>query len=323
MGVVLEPKAHHPLCLIHLVREANGPEPLTRFLESYRRHTAGIEHDLVLLLKGFASREQAATYLEKAEGLQAECVFVPDDGFDLDAYTETARRLQRDRYCFVNSFSVILADGWLAMLDLALSEPRAGMVGATGSWASPRSHALRELGVVPTNAYRAVFPDRRWMREQFAMLRREQADDANVRLAGLHLRINTWRSAAEALRGFPGFPAPHLRTNTFMLKRETIARLKLHRARRKIHAYGLESGWRSITRQVQELGLRTLVVDREGAAFEPGEWHMSRTFWQGDQEGLMVADNQTTVYAHGDLDRRTLLARLAWGLLADPVSPRS
>jgi len=44
----------------------------------------------------------------------------------------------------------------------------------------------------------------------------------------------------------------------------------------------------------------------------------SRTLWQGDQEGLLVADNQTLHYTHGDFELRHLLSTLAWGICADP-----
>ncbi|MCW3069697.1 MAG: hypothetical protein JWL67_2322 [Solirubrobacterales bacterium] len=306
---------------MHLVRAANGPEPLAAFLTSYRKHSPGIAHDLVLLFKGFDSPSHAKAYLARVPAVEAGWLFLPDVGFDLDAYVEAARRLQRGRYCFLNSFSTIIADGWLAMLSVALDDPHAGMVAATGSWASQRSHVLHESGVVPGNAYSGIFPDRRWMIEQFDMLRRDQSEETPVRLASMRSRINTWRSIAGAVHGLQGFPAPHLRTNAFLIERDTLARLRLKRARRKIHAYRLESGKRSITRQICELGLRPLVVNREGVSFDCGDWHLSRTFWQGDQEGLLVADNQTTAYDRGDLDRRTVLARLAWGRLADPAPP--
>ena len=58
------------LALVHLVRKANGPEPFRRFLESYRAVDAGAPHDLVLLLKGFASQQEADTLAEGVEALK-------------------------------------------------------------------------------------------------------------------------------------------------------------------------------------------------------------------------------------------------------------
>jgi hypothetical protein len=61
------------------------------------------------------------------------------------------------------------------------------------------------------------------------------------------------------------------------------------------------------------MGLRALVVDRDGIAHEPRRWPDSATFWQGRQERLLVADNQTGAYARGGAERRAILAALAWG----------
>jgi hypothetical protein len=307
------------VCLVHLVRAANELAPLRSFLESYRDHSAGVDHNLVLAMKGFESRAAATPALDLAHGLQAEVRFLADEGLDIDSYAHLARELRRERYCFMNSYCTVLADDWLAKLDAALSQPTAGLVGATGSWASPRSQALYARGV--PSAYRAVFPDRKWMNRQFRALRRERSEIGRGRPAALRDGMNTWRATIQAARSFPPFPSPHLRTNAFMISGHVLARLRLRQARRKLHAYQLESGRNSITRQILRLGLRVLVVDAQGTAFEPDDWHESKTFWQHDQERLLVADNQTEVYDRGDRDRRAMLARYAWGLRADPAAP--
>jgi hypothetical protein len=56
----------------------------------------------------------------------------PDMGLDLATYLWTARRLKSARFCFLNTSSEILSDGWLDKLDRHLTED-VGIVGATGS----------------------------------------------------------------------------------------------------------------------------------------------------------------------------------------------
>jgi hypothetical protein len=63
------------------------------------------------------------------------------------------------------------------------------------------------------------------------------------------------------------------------------------------------------------------VVARDGACYNHPDWSASATFWQGDQQNLLVADNQTRSYANGGLDRRRLLAAFAWGPDAAPSPP--
>ena len=117
--------------------------------------------------------------------------------------------------------------------------------------------------------------------------------------------------------GFVAFPAHHLRTTGFMVDREVFARLRVPTIRRKNDAYRLESGRHSITAQIRDLGLATLVVGRDGLAYGPSDWFASRTFWQGRQENLLIADKQTASYEHGDAAMRHILSRYAWGELAD------
>jgi hypothetical protein len=125
------------------------------------------------------------------------------------------------------------------------------------------------------------------------------------------------------LLGYPPFPAPHLRSNVFMITHDALREMPLLAVYSKLDTSMLESGRKSITRRLQRNGLVSLVVDRAGTVYAPEQWHRSRTFWQGDQEGLLVADNQTLAYARGDLARRRLLSASAWGSHAAPTRPRA
>ncbi len=124
-------------------------------------------------MKGFASRAQAAPYLQEAADLAPKALFFPDRGFDLGVYLALAARLRRDRYCFVNSHARPLVDGWLQKLDAALARPGVGQVGATGSWASMHSWVTSLLG--GPSAYEGLFPARQAVRELLTEIQREAA----------------------------------------------------------------------------------------------------------------------------------------------------
>ncbi len=162
-----------PPCLVHLVREVNGLSPFCEFLEALRAHPPGVDHELVLAMKGFASPTQAAPYLTEAADLAPNVVYFPDLGIDLGVYFAAAARLRRDRYCFVNSYSRPLVDGWLAKLDGALAEPGVGQVGASGSWASMSSWVKSLIGL--PSAYQGLFPERAAVRELSLEIQREAA----------------------------------------------------------------------------------------------------------------------------------------------------
>ena len=103
-----------------------------------------------------------------------------------------------------------------------------------------------------------------------------------------------------------------------------MVELGIPRIRRKRDAYRLESGPASFTRRVEDLGARTVVVGRDGSRHDSADWPASRTFWQGAQENLLVADNQTDDYAEADSGGRRLLSQFAWGpgqIPAEPCAP--
>jgi hypothetical protein len=276
--------------VVHLICKANGLDAFRAFIDSYRRHEAGAEHDLVLLCKGFGSPVDFREYGHFLEGIAHTRLFVPDTGYDIGSYGRALQETEHERYCFLNSFSVIQADRWLAMMLACLSRPRVGLVGATGSYESTLENLRREI------------------RSLRGFLRRRRFR-AMIRLFKLR-----WE--------YPPFPNPTLRTNAFMARGGLLRELCPRQVKTKEDALYFESGHRSLTRQVLARGLDVLVVGRDGRGYSPGEWPASGTFRQGDQANLLVADNQTARYGEASSEERQWLARLAWGDTLPPTDPQ-
>lgn len=264
--------------LVHLVWAPLGPAPLREFLRSYLAHPSGAGHELVIVLNGLDAAEPADCAARKAllaelDGTEHRLISLKQPMLDLAAYGESARLLEHERVCFLNSYAVILGDDWLGLLANALAPPDVGLVGASGSWESQAE----------------------WIRGR----RRHWPQQ----LAGL----------PGARRDYPQFPNPHVRTSTFMIDRSQLSAMGLARAADKRATYLLESGRQSITRQIQEQGLRAVVVGRDGRVYDVEEWPRSRTFRSGDQDNLLVADNQTRDYEASSRRRRRRLSRDSWG----------
>jgi hypothetical protein len=112
---------------------------------------------------------------------------------------------------------------------------------------------------------------------------------------------------------YPSFPNPHVRTNAFMLERALMLDLSWPHVATKRAAWELESGNRSVTRQIEGRGLGALIVGRDGRGYPRERWLESRTFRLQEQENLLIADNRTRQYAEAGPRLRRKLARLAWG----------
>jgi hypothetical protein len=256
--------------VVHLVWGPLGAEPLLRFLDSYRAHAAGAEHELVVVFNGVG----------EPAPLQAELACTPHrlltlerPVLDLAAYGLAARELSHERLCFLNSYSTILADGWLRRLAGALEQPRVAIAGATGSWESQAEWVRGRLLYWPYQL---------------------------LRLHG-------------ARRDYPRFPNPHVRTTGFLMRRADILACELEQAHDKRSAYLLESGRRSVTGRLLDRGARALLVGRDGRCYDVEEWPQSATYRSGGQRNLLIADNRTADWERASPRLRRRLSRDAWG----------
>lgn len=307
-------------CLVHLVWGPLGPEPLERFLDSYRRHEAGVSHRLLMLFNGFASGADLGPWRRALAGMEYEELRLARPVLDLAAYWQALERVPAERYCFLNSYAVVLADNWLGALWDALQASDVGIAGASGSWGSVRSFQRFMLGL--GGRYARVFEDRRAAVSTLAGLggedrRTEEDDDRSAEAPNKRAPLKFARALLEQSYGFTPFPAAHVRTNCFMANREVLLKVEMRRLARKADAYRFESGRHGLTAQIERMGLAARLVGRDGRSYPASDWPESRTFWQADQENLLVSDNQTRAYEHGDVAVRAALSRYAWGEAAD------
>ena len=291
------------LCVVHLVRAHNGIEPFRRFLESYRANPSGIEHDLLIVFKGFAQPQGTAMYRELLAPFRYETLDVSDEGFDITAYfTVTKRYSKQYRYfCFLNSYCVILDAGWLSKMYQHISQKGVGMVGATGSYQSlVVGHDQWKLWVevsIPKSKYPRL--RRFW-------------------IGRLDWTLLYWLKRWVFKFNFSQFPNYHIRSNAFMVREEIIKKVTCQKMANKIDAYKCESGRRSITNQVMKLGKTVLVIGKDGKAYKKEDWWKSNTFWRENQENLLISDNQTRAYADSELAQKIVFSYNAWGENASP-----
>ena len=122
--------------------------------------------------------------------------------------------------------------------------------------------------------------------------------------------------------GRQAFPNIHIRTNAFMMRtplaRRTLGRLTI---KNKHDAHIAEHGPKGLTRQVVSQGLTAAIVGANGRAYAPEWWSGSRTFRQGDQGNLLVADNQTRAWDKLTWPERRIVYEATWGAVRSPTRP--
>jgi len=183
------------ICVVHLVRRRNGIEPFRSFLASYLENSAGVDHELLILYKGFSRKGDIAPYEELLRNVPHSILRIADFGFDLRYYFIAAKKCNSKYCCFLNSFSLILDKDWLLKLYQHISQPGVGLVGATGSY----------LGINGT------MTGRRKSKSYFRHL----------------LRVSYHFPRRFLLRlMFCPYPNYHIRTNGFMIMRDTMLKIR-------------------------------------------------------------------------------------------------
>jgi hypothetical protein len=306
------------LSVVHLARRHNGIAPFQAFLGSYVARNAGLEHELVLALKGYESDGEARPLLDDAaaRGVEARHILLPDDGLDLTAYARVAEEVRSDRFCFLNSYSRILADDWLALLNAGLDEPDVALAGAGGTWLSMVDYTRFQLGL--RNGYDGVLPGRELTRLRMLEHTRATVEPNHPDRGPVVSRAGAAVHLLRQARRFRGFPNPFIRTNAFVIERDLLRQLSAGQVRTKLDAYNFESGRRGLTATVLAGGSRAVVVGRDGRRYDVDDWPDSQTVWQEEQQNLLVADNRTDEYLAASAERRRVLSQLAWGRRARP-----
>jgi hypothetical protein len=287
------------IALVYLARGIDGGlASASEFFGSYHRHPAGVPHAFYVIAKGWPDRATYSALIDAAPRA-SRVVDLPDDGFDLTAYHRLARDLREEWVCFLNTFSVIESDRWLERLGGALASPGVGIAGCFGAYGTlqPRLQNL----VFNTWEAAKTKPPKAVLGELLAY-------------AG-----DRWRTARSNDR-FPAFPNPHVRTNGFMLARETFLAFwqgkPIPQTKRSVCAF--ESGSAGLTRFIEARGQRAVVVGADGAVYEKDQWLESRTFRVPLNPNNMISDNATRRYFADDRDRRRTKEFATWGRCLTP-----
>ncbi len=290
-GAVLFMAKNEKIAVIYLMWLPYGQSYLQSFVASYLAQPAGHAHTLYILFNGTKDPQEidACRQLLKQAGISYEELEIPQ-GQDITAYFFASGRVSAEYILFLNTYSRFLHPQWLAKYVHALSAtPNTGLVGATASCQS---------------YYSSVFQKHPWKWEG------EKGFAYNFRKYKLFLKAMAYWYFL-----FQPFPAPHIRSNAFLISRKLFQQVAARAIRNKMAAYQFESGRKSMTNEVLRRGYQAVVVDCRGETHEVIDCKKRPIFWNGNQEDLLVSDNQTTLYQEADTESRKIFRTLAWGTL--------
>jgi hypothetical protein len=276
--------------VIYLAWLPFGIQYFKRFIDSYIRFDAACPHQLIIVFNGLSEKypdepEKYLAYMQ-SRSVNPSVVLHFQSGQDIDIYRQAADKIDCEVVLFLNTYSELLATDWLKNYAASFDE-KTGVIGGSGSFQSYYS------SVYQTHLYR-------WEANKDFLY--------NFRKYKLFIKAFIyWRFL------FKPFPNAHIRTNAFMVRRKEFLAIRSGGIRSKFQAYQFESGRRGMTAYYKAKGLKTLIIDRFGRTFTESEWKNSATFWIKEQENLLVADNQTTLYRNATKEQKEEMTRLAWG----------
>ena len=279
------------ISVIHLVWLPYGIDHFKVFIDSYISNEPNYAHQLVIAFNGMAlvypNRPEEYLLFMESRNIKADKCLYFQEGQDIEIYQRAAATLNTKFVFIFNTFSEIMAKNWLRYYIDNFTQ-QVGIISATASYQCN---------------YSTVF--------QTHPFKWEAGKGFLYNFKKYKLFIKTffyWRFL------FKAFPNPHVRTTGFMVRREEFLGINTGKINNKFQAYQFESGRKGMTNYYLKKGLKVLVMDKYGKTYGPDEFKNSGTFWIGEQENLLVSDNQTRIYRDADIEYRKLLTKLAWGI---------
>lgn len=214
--------------------------------------------------------------------------------FDIFDYFFACEKSKTELIIFLNTHSRPDSEGWAKKLTNPFHlHPDIGLVGASGLFLSAYWH----FPMIETQGFSRLPIKRQWEIWKFQ------------------------RRAKRTAREFPRTPGPIIRTNGFCIEKERFLKLELMSEVSKFSTYVFESGWKSMTRQILGQGKSVGIVGKDGIFYLPEEWRKSKSYCSGEQDNLLIKDNQTERYCKISKEDRDWFVSYIFGNPLPPENP--
>jgi glycosyltransferase involved in cell wall biosynthesis len=336
--------------VVYLARIAEGMDVFARFADSYLKYSPDYDHDLIVLVKGLRNRGELVYIEQIFRTIKHQLVSISDEGYDINAYLSVAKQLTHDYILFCNTHTEILSEGWLNKMMAAAGLENVGVVGATASYESISiTQKFVSKAIWLANTGKLPFDDEfyqsfrryldlhapKWVRSRKftkRLLRGDLFREAFSPFTALEAfddeydtfwaETTTKNEEPKEFRKFPYFPNPHIRSNCFLIDRNLLLSLDLRLRPTKLDCHLFECGPDGLSAKLLRLGLRLLVVGKNGAAYDVPDWPKSGTIRLNDQSNLLFGDNQTREFSLLRPLEQSTQQTMTWGDYIDSSFPK-
>ncbi len=264
------------LAIVYLIHKNDDIARLYNFLDSVEGFQVPSSWQFNILFKGFSSKQLSKIANGELTRFPRFQIYpVPNHGFDLESYRWFAKRNPRDHYLFLSSSSRLTMQESINLIESVDQDSTNTFHFSLGSRISLATNNLVMLelkhlylrGKVPDEflqRYSQMFIGRKLQIIRSATLKKHSLE--TIWLA--RVIINLYYKILKAIsriqyRNFPRYPNPHIRTTGFHVDRETFLSIEYGFQFSKKRALLLESGSKSILRQMLKKGVNIFYLSIE------------------------------------------------------------
>ncbi|MBR6162847.1 hypothetical protein IKQ26_03010 [bacterium] len=265
-----------------------GFSAFEKFLKSYEKFPAGVEHNLIILLRGYENNsEEYEKIKEICRQKKIKTIDTTDTGYDFGAYLEGAKQSFSEYIFCMNTTCEIMTENWLKKLFSAVNE-KYKLAGVCGSF---------ELCPKFINDFRL-------------------ADSFKDKIKVFFHKINIFRIVyryyfTDKTEGFPNYS---VRTSAFLIDRNLLIKYfeENDLPKTKLESYEIENGKNSLSKFVIKSGYEICVVDKSGKIFEKENFDKSNTY-RSEINNYIIKDRQIENYEKTNWLFKKYLKKICWG----------
>ena len=262
------------VCYLFTVFDKN--ETLINFINHYKKHKSGLNHELIICFKLFQTSQinDLRKYLIGIDYKE----FInegKENDWDFGSYKRVSEFFYDKDILFLSSHSYPVCNDWLKKLFMFKND---------------------KTVIAPTASYESLVDSVKLKNKYHKILR---------------YLVRKYKFS----RNFNKFPNPHLRTSSFLINSSLFLDfIQNKKLRNKEDTLKIESGKNSLTNYLKNKEIKILVVNSDGEKFEENSWKYSETYNFLNHDKSIISDKHSRKFLDLNSDERNVSRLKVWGI---------